>query len=294
MRRLLLPIHALLLISLSASAAHPVWKTIEAIFRTDRAVPQSRHGEGGQNHPEEHTFLFDSFADLESKDFLNGLAFVLSKYPPPASPDALPAYRRSMDHKLRMLFEYYPLAARSPEDFTALLDLIYDAGNAAILRVFLLRHATTGLEPQSTFGNYMQGHLEHDGEAFVKKLIEVIQLPQESKAVQLAAMDVLLARTEHEYAALLASDALLINRSDKETPVHVRQFITKPDALPVSRRTQILLQRKNEAVGAWAKTLKAIADNGQRDPALRAKAREVLDVVLADYPIANRDEIQGH
>jgi hypothetical protein len=291
LRRFLLPLHALLLVSLSAPAAHPVWKTIEAIFRADRTVPQSRHVEGGQAHSEEHIFLFEAFADLESKDFLNGLTFVLSKYPVPTNTDALPAYQRSMDHKLRMLFEYYPLAARSPEDFTALLDLIYDARNAEVLRVFLLRHTAMDLEPQSTFGAYMQGHLEEADEEFEKKLKERIQLPQESAAVQCAMMDVLLVRIDHDYASLLAHDALATDHAAKGTPNHVRQFITKPNAIPLSRRTQILLARKNEAVGLWAKTLRAIANNGKRDPAVRARAREVLDVVLLDYPISNRDKL---
>ncbi len=271
-----------------AEVVPPAWEPMESLFRADSAPPPPFSVDDGAPHPVEHHYLFEQFADLDCADFLRGLSYLIHKYQPPEDPGALPAYTRAMNYRLRVLFEYYPLAARGPDDFTALMTLISDGRSAETLRVFLLRQAAPGLEAPTTFGGYLQGHLSKGKGAFDKQLRELTLLPRESTRVQVTALDVLLARATSEYAMLLQRDPMGKRPGDDGAPVSIRDFVANPEAAPLSRRTKLLLERKNEEVGKWAASLQALATNGQRDGAVREKATEVLGVILRDFPIPNR------
>ena len=271
-------------------AAEPDWQIIQRLFQLDRTLPHTGQGEGPLR--EQREYLFDQFANMDAAVFRNGLTFVLQKYPPPEDTASLPAYQQDMGYKLRVLFEYYPLAARERSDFEALVDLIYHGRQPDVLRVFLVRHLGPGLEPPSTFGTYMQSHALKDQEAFDKRLRELVQLPQESAPVQVAAIDALLARTEAGYATLLAHDGLAASRPAADNVIHIRQFIDNPEAIALSQRTQQLIKEKGVQIGTWAESLRSLADNQQRHGAVREKAKEALAVILANYPIPNREKLQ--
>ena len=229
----------------SAPAAEPDWQIIQQLFQLDRILPPAGQEESPVFEP--HEYLFERFANMDAAVFRNGLTFVLQKYPPPQDPADLSTYQQDMQYKLRVIFEYYPLAARERDDFDTLVDLIYHGREPDVLRVFLIRQLGPGLEPLSTFGTYMQSHALKDQEAFDKRLRELVQLPQDSAPVQVAAIDALLARTDEYYTALLARDALAAARPEAAPTLHIRQFIDNPKATQLSKRTQQLLDQKNAA-----------------------------------------------
>lgn len=267
------------------------WRAMESLFQATQIAPESTTRQTGKVYAEPKNYLFETYAALEPSDFRTGLVYVLDKYPAPSDPALLPAYERDLDYKLRVIFEYYPLSARGYDDFNALLDLLFQRKSSDILRVFLILQCAPDTGPRTTFGTYMQGHLAIAGESFDERLNELVQMPQESVPVQRAALDTLLARANFTYASLLSTDPVALSRVATDAPLHVRQLIDAPDAIPLSQRTKLLLERQNTAMSAWAKILKNLAESNNRDHRLREKAGAVLDSVLRDFPLADRDSL---
>lgn len=235
-------------------------------------------------------YQFESFSQGTAADLRRAISLLFEKQPPDATVDEQTDDNR-ITGALERLFEYYPLVARAPQDYEALRNWIFDPGQPPALRNFLLERAAPGMTPPSAFAHYFQGHLTFDDGTFEKRLLELIQLPQESKPVQRTAMDAQLARARAGYRQLLARDPQVAQRMAEGDAVTARQLIDNPEAITMTRRTALLLERHSAAVGKWAYSLKGTADNPQRDASVRAKARETLEAVLGEFPIPNRDTL---
>lgn len=245
-----------------------------------------------QPYPAERTFLFDEVLSLEPEALLEAVRATLEHYPGPADPEAQPAYARGINEKLQAFFEYYPLLAKTPLDFQRLTDAIASGANPPLLRVFLLEHAAPELRDRSALGEYMQGMLARDGDAFDAGLAELVRNITEPPPVQAAAIRVLGARITGRYAALLAADPLARAYGERNGAApHARMLIASPDAIPLSRRTQIRLKRENEAAGQTAAMLVTVLRDPNRGAAVQEAAGAVAAAIARDYPIPNRDEV---
>jgi len=250
-------------------------------------VPPPRYPGGGPPHPDARGLRFEDRARHSAEELRAAAAHVAESNPAPEDPAGRATWEREATYKLRVIFAQYPLAARDRDDAQALLDLAGRYRSPEVLRVFLIRHAAPGVEPPSTFGNWLQGHVALDGGGHVRRLKELVQLPGESVPVQLAALDALLAHTGRAYAALLARGLA----SPSGEVFQARQLIGQPDAIPLSRETRLLLEQLNGETGRWARSLQALSANTRRDEALRAKAGEILAALLRDYPLDGREQL---
>ncbi len=283
---------AVLILAAPASAAQEdatLWKAAEALLQADTQRPPVTP----QDPPVAvgHPYLFESFSQWDPEALRRAVQLFLGQQPPPADTDGQEAHSRELAAGLQKLLEYYPLTARTHGDFEAVRNWVFDPGQPPALRILLLQHAAPGLAPPSAFGAYFQGHLSYDDGTFEKRLLELIQLPQESKPVQRVAMDTQLARAREGYRRLLARDPQVVRDQGTGPVPTVAQLIDDPKAIPMTGRTTLLLERHNAAVGKWAASLKGTADNPQREASVRAKAQATLETVLREFPIPNREAL---
>ena len=274
----------MVLVTLSTFADESPGRILDRLLALERATP-TLPAPDGDALTTAHAYLFEELQALDAQDFLDAITHLTKNYPPPRDNTRRPAYEAGMTQRLRLLLEYYPLAARQARDTERLLDMACDMGVPPWVRVYIIRQAGPGLEAMSAFGNYLQGYLNLAGDSFEVRLRELVQMPQENRAVQCAALDTLLARVEADYAALLARDGQAAQYVAEHGAVHARMLRTSGDAIPLTNRTKLLLETQNESVGKWARSLRELGDNAQRDATVRGKARAVLDVLEHDYPI---------
>ncbi len=280
---------AIVALPVSATEDDAIWNAAEQLLLADVQPPVAPSPV--QRLSVEHPYRYESFSEWSPEALRRAVALFVERTTPPTDPTGQDAYSRELQQGLRKLLEYYPLVARTQGDFEQVRNWVFDPGRPAPLRVYLLEQATPNSTPTSAFAAYFQGHLNFDDGTFEKRLLELIQLPQESKPVQCAAMETQLARAREGYRLLLTRDPQIAQHGENGAAVSPQQLIEDPKAIAMTRRTALLLARHSEAVGRWARSLKGTADNPQREASVRAKARETLEAVLREFPIPNRDTL---
>ncbi len=292
---LILVLAGLLCVSAAASEKAPrsTIAIIERLLTAPEHTPPAYHPDPDAPYPTERQFSFDDLIGLDPATLISGVQYVLVKYGRPEDPAQHEAYMRSTTARLHLLFEYYPLLARTPEDFDRLLGLIDDGTQAPELRVFLLRHSAPGLMERSALGEYMQGMLAGT-DVLDGRLTKIIENPTESIPVQEAALDALSASIAAHYAQLLAADPLVRDAVRKGGPApRIQDVKTDPAATPLARRTQLRIEKKSQDAGRIAELLYVVGRDPNRPLPLRRRAEAVAAVILRDYPIPNEAALRA-
>lgn len=271
----------------SATEDDAIWTAAEQLLLADVQAPMVPSPSPRLSGA--HPYFYESFTQWSPEALRRAVALWVERTTPPTDPADQDAYSQELQQGIQKLLEYYPLVARTQGDFEQVRNWVFDPGQPAPLRIYLLEQATPDTKPRSGFAAYYQGHLRFDEGTFENRLLELIQLPQESKPVQRAAMETQLARAREGYRLLLTRDPLIAQSAANGPAVSPRPLIEDPKAIAMTPRTALLLTRHSEAVGRWARSLKGTADNPQREASVRAKARETLEAVLREFPIPNRD-----
>jgi len=275
---------------LAEAADKPSRSTIEIVERlltADKQTPSLYQPDPATPYAVAREFTFDDLLTVQPERLLQGVEYVLVKYGPPTEAEAQAAYIRSMNERLNALFEYYPLLARTPDDLDRLLRVIDDGRQPPVLRNFLMRRCVPGLAGRSAFGEYLQGMLQGD-EEFDGRLSRIIENPTELPEVQAVAVEALGASIAAFYAHALAADPLVRDSVKQGNPApSVQMLKTSPDTVPLSRRTQLILERKHTDVGRVAEMLAVVGADPNRDSMLRRTADALVQVMVRDYPIPN-------
>lgn len=282
-----------LLVSGAAVAAPPHQNTLDLVERlltADQELPPEVF-EGAGPQAVGRPFLFDDLLDEQPEALLGGVQYVISNHTPPEDAALRATYTREMDARLQALFEYYPLVARTPEDFERLLALIEDGRQAPVLRSFLIRRCAPGLAARSAFSAYVDGMLA-DRERLEIALLRIVENPTESTEVQDVAAPALGASIAASYANLLATDPMVrdqVGRGNAEP--HIRDLKASPEAVPLTRRTRLRIERKNEAVARAGVQLAAVARDPNRSLALRRAVEAIVAEIARTYPVPNAADL---
>lgn len=265
---------------------------VERLLAADTQQPAIFAPDPAQPYPPDREFLFDAVRDVSPETLLEAVRFAVDATPAPEGPEGHAAFERIIREKLVKLLEYYPIVAATPLDFHRLIDVIRSGANPPVVRAFLLHHAAPGRGVHSALGEYMQAMVALDSETFDQQLANLIQNVTEPPAVQEAAIATLVARIAHEYARLLADDPLVRAHNERNgVEAHVRALIGQPDALPMAKRTQVLLERRHPIAGAFTTLFLTTANDPNRAPAVRKAARTAALETAKHCPIPNRQEI---
>ena len=277
-----------------AANAAPPRATIEIVERLLSASQQAPPAAPDTNAPQarERPFLFDDLLALQPEALLQGVQYVLAKYPAPEDDAGQAHYTREMDERLHALFEYYPLLARDQEDMDRLLVAIEDARQLPVLRAFLIRRCAPGLAGPSALSVYIDGMLA-DRDRLDGALLKIVENQTENSGVQEVALVALGASIEIGYAGLLATDPMVREHVRQGNPEpRIRDLKASPEAVPLTRRTQVRLERKNELLGRTAIQLAAVARDPGRSPSLRRNAASIVSAIAREYPVPNAADLE--
>lgn len=223
---------AIAALPVSATEDDAIWNAAELLLQADAQAPLVP----SPTHPlsVEHNYRYESFSQWSPEALRRAVTLLVERSTPPTDPAGHDAYARDLKQGIQKLLEYYPLAARTHGDFEQVRNWVFDPGQPAPLRIFLLEQATPDTTPTSAFAAYFQGHLSFDEGTFEKRLLELIQLPQESKPVQCAAMDTQLARAREGYRLLLAQDPQVAQEAANGSAVSPQRLIEDPKSIACS------------------------------------------------------------
>ena len=266
----------------------PVWPILEKLLAQENALPHRPEAGDDLPHPPERTFLFDEVLALEPAALLRGAAYVAVRNPAPASADAavLAAHARRVDEELQTVLEYYPLIAKTRDDFTLLTDAIASGKQPPALRRFLLRNCVPAEAQPSSLGRYLMDHLADGAPALQDALMALIQNPTEDRGLQEVAVGVLGTLIPVSFDWIIAHDEEAAAHAEKTgKPVEVRAVLDAPGTIPLAKASAVRLEQQRQRAGTLAAILGGLAGDDSHSTALRKIAGETAARLHQSYPL---------
>ncbi len=277
-----------------SSEGLPAWRILEKLLAPDSIRPLPPGTGSDLPYPPERRFLFDEILALEPEALLRGVAYVAVRNPAPARADeaALAARARRVDDDLEAVLEYYPLIARSGEDFTRLTALIASGTQPLALRRYLLRNCAPPPGQPGALCAYLRDHLADGAPTFQDTLLSILQNPTEDPTLQIQAAGLMGTLISDAFEAILARSEEACAFAEKTgQPLDIRNELSAPGSIPLEKAAQVRVEQQRQRAGTAAAVLEMIARDGSRDEALRKAAGETATGLRETYPLPRPEDV---
>lgn len=277
-----------------ASEGLPVWRILEKLLAQEAERPL-RPGAGTElPYPPERRFLFDEMLALDPETLLRGVGYVAVRNPAPAQADeaTLAAHARQVDEDLQAVLEYYPLIARSGEDFSRLTELIARGTQPLALRRYLLRNCAPPKGQPGALCAYLRDHLSDGAPPFQDTLVSLLQNPTEDPNLQRLAASLIDSLISASFNWILAhSDEARAFAARTGQPLDIRAELLAPGSIPLEKADQVRVEQQRQRAGTAAAVLEMIARDGSREAALRQAASETATRLRETYPLPRPEDV---
>ncbi len=272
----------------------PVWRILEKLLAQEAVQPLPPGAESDLPYPPERRFLFDEILALEPEALLRGVAYVAVRNPAPAQADdaTLAAHGRQVDEDLQAVLEYYPLIARSDEDFAKLTALIASGKQPLALRRYLLRNCAPPKGQPGALCAYLRDHLADGAPTFQDMLLGLLQNPTEDPTLQIHAAELIDTLISDSFNWILAhSEEASAFAAQTGQALDIRAELIAPGSIPLEKTDQVRLEQQRQRAGTAAAVLEMIARDGSRDEALRLAASETATRLREAYPLPRPEDV---
>lgn len=272
----------------------PVWRILEKLLAQESAQPLPPGAGSDLPYPPERQFLFDEILALKPDALLRGVAYVAVRNPAPAQADAaaLAAHARQVDEDLQAVLEYYPLIARSGEDFLKLTGLIASGKQPLALRRYLLKNCAPPLGQPGALCAYLRDHLADGAPTFQDSLLSLLQNPTEDSILQLHAAGLIEVLISDSFNGILAySEEARAFAAQTGQPLDIRSELLAPGSIPLEKADQVRVEQQRQRAGTAAAVLEMIARDGSREAALRQAAGATAIQLREAYPLPRPEDV---
>jgi len=272
----------------------PAWRILEKLLAPDSLRPLPPGVGSDLPYPPERRFLFDEVLGLEPEALLRGVAYVAVRNPAPAQADeaALATRARQVDDDLEAVLEYYPLIARSGEDFSRLTAVVASGSQPLALRRYLLRNCAPPKGQPGALCAYLRDHLSDGAPTYQDTLLSILQNPTEDPTLQTQAASLMATLIADAFTAILARSETARTFAEKTgQPLDIRIELSAPGSIPLEKEAQVRAEQQRQRAGTAAAVLEMIARDGGRDEALRQAAGEAATGLRATYPLPRPEDV---
>ena len=272
----------------------PVWRILEKLLAQVAVQPLPPGAGSDLPFPPERQFLFDEILALEPDALLRGVAYVAVRNPAPAPADeaTLAAHARQVDEDLQAVLEYYPLIARSSEDFLKLTALIASGKQPLALRRYLLRNCAPPTGQPGALCAYLRDHLADGAPTFQDILLGLLQNPTEDPTLQLQAAGLIEVLISDSFNGILThSEKARAFAAQSGQPLDIRTELLAPGSIPLEKADKVRVEQQRQRAGTAAAVLEMIARDGSRDEALRQAASETATRLRESYPLPRPEDV---
>lgn len=272
----------------------PLWRILEKLLAQEAVQPLPPDAGSDLPYPPDRQFLFDEILALEPDALLRGVAYVTVRNPAPAQADAaaLAAHARQVEEDLQAVLEYYPLIARSREDFLKLTELIASGKQPLALRRYLLRNCAPQTGQPGALCAYLRDHLADGAPTFQDILLSLLQNPTEDPTLQIQAAGLIEVLLSDSFNGILAhSKEARAFAAQTGQPLDIRSELLAPGSIPLEKADQVRVEQQRQRAGTAAAVLEMIARDGSREEALRQDARETATRLRGSYPLPRPEDV---
>ena len=272
----------------------PAWRILEKLLAQEAVQPLPPGAGSDLPFPPERQFLFDEILALEPDALLRGVAYVAVRNPAPAPADeaTLAAHARQVDEDLQAVLEYYPLIARSSEDFLKLTALIASGKQPLALRRYLLRNCAPPTGQPGALCAYLRDHLADGAPTFQDILLGLLQNPTEDPTLQLQAAGLIEVLISDSFNGILThSEKARAFAAQSGQPLDIRTELLAPGSIPLEKADKVRVEQQRQRAGTAAAVLEMIARDGSRDEALRQAASETATRLRESYPLPRPEDV---
>lgn len=272
----------------------PVWRILEKLLAQEAVQPLPPGAGSDLPYPPERRFLFDEILALKPDALLRGVAYVAVRNPAPAQADdaTLAAHARQVDEDLQAVLEYYPLIARSNEDFLKLTALIASGKQPLALRHYLLRNCAPPTGQPGALCAYLRDHLADGAPTFQDILLGLLQNPTEDPTLRIQAAGLIEVLISDSFNGILThSEKARAFAAQTGQPLDIRPELIAPGSIPLEKADQVRVEQQRQRAGTAAAVLEMIARDGSRDEALRQAASETATRLRESYPLPRPEDV---